>query len=75
MDGKVKAIDISYGDGFDAMRVKYSMNNLDRPFAYYSGSDVKNDDAIIKKVLPDSKIQKYVNQGERYQAEIRKVVE
>lgn len=69
--GKIEKIDIYIGDSTGSTHNKYNMDDLNKPKSYYFGDDEKSADKIIKKYLPNKKIEELISQSEKYQEIIK----
>ena len=73
-NGKIEKIDIYVGDSTGSTHNRYNRDDLNEPNAYYFGDDVKSADKIIKKYLPNEKIEALISQSEKYQEIIKESI-
>ena len=74
-NGKIEKIDIYIGDSIGSTHNKYNVNDLSKPEPYYLGNDEKSADDIIKKNLPNEKIEELISQSEKYQEMIKESID
>lgn len=73
-NGKIEKIDIYIGDSIGSIHNKYNMDDLNKPKSYYFGDDKESADKIIKKYLPNEKIEELISQSEKYQEIIKESI-
>ena len=69
--GKIAAFTVAVGGGYDAPKAIYSMSNLSRPRAFYTGDDLDWVKRTIEASISTEEMKALVEKSDHYQGLIR----